>query len=206
MTVRLHPKIALQGAGIGLIAALPLVIAAPLWTPERYTALASAIQTVAVVIALFVAIRTYQSDSGDRRVDRVLALHAEYFDAEFQAARRSLVSRLREGQLPYENLTQKQLSDSEYLARIQVLRFFQRVEAAMGSASLDERLAAGLLGSHAAWWDLALEMDDRASRRPLHRLADWANDYAAAHPTDDLFQNWGRTRKAEFGATRRPKT
>ncbi|GAA0341960.1 hypothetical protein [Micropruina glycogenica] len=197
-------RLGLQAIIAAVVITIPLIVAAPLLTPDAYSAFAAALQTVIVGVTLLAALRTYHADSRDRRVDRVLALHEEFFEPSFQASRRALVLKLRAGQVPFSELISSQLNEDEYGARIQILRFFERVQAASAIGSLDDSLAASLLGSHAAWWDLALADDGKASRRALHVFATWSNDLAQSHSEDPLFENWGASRMREFGRTRRP--
>lgn len=196
-------RLAKQVIVVAVLVAAPLAITAPVLKPDAFGALATAIQSVTVAVALLLALLTYRSDSRDRRVDRVLSLHQEFFDPDFQVQRRALVDKVRSGPQPHAELAGSGLSEQEYLARIKVLRYFERVQAARVSDSLEDRLAASLLGSHAAYWDLALELDDKASRRPLHDFASWANDFAENSVGDALFTGWGATRSREFGKVRR---
>lgn len=187
------------------LVAIPLAVTAPVLLPEQFAALATAIQSVIVAVALLIALVTYRSDSRDRRVDRVLSLHEEYFDEDFQAQRTGLLKEVRSGARPYPELRTAALSRQEYRARVRVLRFFQRVQVARVSDSLEDRLAASLLGRQAAYGDLALELDDKESRRGLHDFALWADNFAKTHSEDQLFTGWGATRMRDFGRDRRGK-
>jgi uncharacterized protein (DUF58 family) len=72
------------------------LIALAIWLGAEWLgAAATAIQAVFIVAALAVAAGTLLSDSRDRRVDRVIALHSELTSGELQEARIRFVNHLR---------------------------------------------------------------------------------------------------------------
>ncbi len=52
------------------------------WTPDKYSAWATGLSTIAVVLALVLAVITLRTDVKGRQVDRTLSLHAEFTSGE----------------------------------------------------------------------------------------------------------------------------
>lgn len=157
-----------------------------------YGALTGGVQAIGVVVALALGTATLRSDSRDRRVDRVLALHQELFGGEVQAARIRLVNHMRSGSsrrakvVSRADLADGSLaeysSSSVYLPRRDanvLLRFFERANAARLAKAVYLPLYATLIGGHAAWWDKAIRYDRSwPARQHLAELGSWAHDYA----------------------------
>ncbi|MGW5241876.1 hypothetical protein ACWEOW_23325 [Monashia sp. NPDC004114] len=181
---------------------LALVLAAPFLDGQQYGGYATAVQTIVVAITLVVALITYRHDSHDRRVDRVLALHRELVTGQVGASRRALLDLVRKNGEPYGARAREEIRAKGLGAdRAALLRYFERVEAARERGSLDDTLAAALIGRHAGWWHLALCFEDTPARRPLKNFSEWADDFAQHRPTEDLFKSWGQERSKQFART-----
>jgi len=200
-------------AGLALLLLVALIGPYRL-APEAYTAYTSAIQAFGVVIALGLGVWTLKTDSRDRRVDRVLALHQELTTGEVGEARSRLAHHLGAGSEPrvirrasrnqlksdpalqnYKPLVEGQSPDHDLTL---LLRFFERVHVAQLRGSLDDLMLTALIGRHVDWWDSAIDREERAARLPMAQLSDWTNSYAERHSTNRALENWGRTRSHDF--------
>lgn len=202
------------GGLVILIVVLVLALSAPWLDPNQYSALASAIQTMVVVLALFVAVQTLRWDSSNKRIDRVHELHRELTTGEVGAARARLgaflrangterdpvritsLGEMREG--TYSTYTNEEASAKPRRDATLILRFFERARIAQAGNAVDDALFAALIGRHAAWWDCAIAGAEATSRRPLGALADWANEYAERHPEVSGLDDWGTSRQKDF--------
>lgn len=201
----------------GSVVLVILVVTAPLLKADQYSALASAIQALAVVPAITVAALSLVADSHDRRVDRVLEFHQQVTSGGVQAARLRLVHHLRghgtngkvrqttRDELRADPVLSKYSGDASHIRPIDdvnlVLRFFERVNAARIAGSVNLPLLVELLGRHAGWLDLAIGPEDQVPRAPLHDLATWANEFATTHQDKyPYLRNWGSNRAEDFGA------
>ncbi len=190
---------------LGLVAALLAV--APVLDSGQYQAFTGAIQALGLVVALGLAWATLESDSRDRRVDRVLSLHGELTTGEVQAARTALTRLLRDrGTSPLVlRPTLDELgaiSDEARRNGALVLRYFERVDAARRAGSLHDDLSYELLGRHAMWLRLALCRADTGSlHEALMSFADWAHHYEGRATGTSLRIGSGRTTRSDFGAS-----
>jgi len=184
-----------------VLVVLVLIVGARWLSPNPYTAMTAAVQTLVVTLALSLALVTYRADARDRRVDRVIALHQEFYEDNFHDQRQALVQVLRRrGPAPYPPLPDEEVrQEGLWHARSRVIRYFERVHLARVSGALDDYLAASLIGRHATWWDLALQHTHSTGREPLHEFANWSNDFAKHCQDDSAFRNWGQTRTRDFG-------
>ena len=208
-------------AGLGLFAllAVALILAAPQFEPEQYQGFTGALQAAGLVVALFLAYSTFLGDSRDRRVDRVLALHAELTSGDIQTARVSLVNFLRDqssdDRVARMNLTELRASEAlgAYVGATGsprkdanlILRFFERADAARRAGSLFDPLAHELLGRHSTWLRLALCRGGEPLCDALVSFADWADDYTKteAFRRSRYADRWGTSTRHDFGASYR---
>jgi hypothetical protein len=170
-------------------------------------ALAGFVQALAVVPAVIIAAMTLSRDRKDRRVDRVLALYEELV-GDLDDVRREVVDRVRLNRLRLKGERISQSIGTEEPGSAadkqvgKLLRFFERAEAMRVARSVDMRLLTDLVGSHAAWWDIAIVYDETSkARRALHRLALASNQYAEVRRANrrfTQFSDWGRSRAADF--------
>jgi hypothetical protein len=184
---------------------------------------ATAVQAIFVVMALLVAaaslrvaVATLESDSRDRRVDRVIALHEELMSGTTGGGRSRLARLLRSrgsagvclqvsrDQLrgntdvsAYDEASDKASGSPAHDLTL-LLRFFERADIARTAGTLDELLLVALVGRHAGWWDLAIARDDNTARIPLQRLAGWCQQYVDEHPDEEILAGWGRMRALDF--------
>lgn len=207
--------------GVVVLAVLvTLIVAAPFLQADQYSALASGIQTLVVVVALFVAVQTLRWDSSNKRIDRVHDLHRELTTGEVGAARARLGAFLRnaggtDGPVRITTLTElREGSLSSYPEgggvdaaprrdATLILRFFERARIAQVGHAVDDEVFAALIGRHAAWWDCAIARSDSISRRPLRALAEWANSYTKRHPDVPGLEDWGVSRRKDFPSLHR---
>lgn len=199
----------------GSIVLVMLVVAAPVLKADQYSALASAIQALAVVPAITAAALSLLADSHDRRVDRVLEFHQQLTSGELQAARLRLVGHLRRhgssgkarqatrDELRADPVLSRYTSDANKIRPIDdinlMLRFFERVNAARIAGSVNLPLLVELVGRHAGWLDQAIGQEDQVPRAPLHDLATWANEFAVANQGKyPYLSNWGSNRAEDF--------
>jgi hypothetical protein len=204
------------GMAIVVATVLSLTLPAKGLLPDQYTALATGIQALVVVVALFVAVLTLRSESRNRRVDRVHELHRELTTGEVGEARARLgaflrsngtqsdpvrittLDELRKGPLnSYPSNQEEQFAKPRRDATL-ILRFFERARIAQTGQTVDDTMFAALIGHYAGWWALAIPDSGTTSRRPLTALADWANEYAAKHPKADGLTQWATSRKRDF--------
>jgi hypothetical protein len=171
---KIHLRIAVSAI---LTALITLAVLARFLDADQYAAFAGAIQALIVVPALIVGVATLLSDRHDRRVDRVLEFHQELVSGELQAARTRLTRHLREhgtGGKP-RRVTRDELKSDPALKEYsgtsefsptgdfnQILRYFERVDCARLANSVDLPLLAELVGRHAVWLDLAIEIKPEA--------------------------------------------
>lgn len=206
-------------ASIALLVAAGLVIGSVwLLTATQYSAIASAVQAVAVVPAVVVAALTLTRDSRDKRVDRVLDLHREFNSTEINEARTRLAAHLRSNgdggrirpttyeELGHDPVLSRYASAAENTPRgdaNKVLRFFERANAARIAKSVDPPMFVELICRHATWWNQAIAGSvDQVPRAPLMELATWADDFAFANKARYYFlRNWGQNRRKEFGSS-----
>lgn len=209
------------GSIIIVVVLSALIIPAALLTTGQYSAVAAAIQAAAVVPAVAIAAISLSRDSRDKRVDRVLDLHREFNFGELKEAKRRLATHLREhgvdgkvrrtthDELLNDPVMSKYSSIADIRPRsdsTEILRFFERANAARIARIVDEPLFVELICRHAAWWNLAIvDSDDRVPRAPLRELADWANSFALSNQNRYSFlRNWGENRTREFGTYAKP--
>jgi hypothetical protein len=182
--------------------------------PERYASLTAGAQALGVVIALALAAFTLRSDSRDRRVDRVLALHNEFMTGGVWGARYRLAHHLHSLEGPRTSTVTREAvfgdpprlryaSDSEAILKIDVdllLRFFERANAARLTGALHGDLLADLIGKHAMWWDSAFAPDDEwMLRTPLQDLSSWCRGYVESRiPTQPGLRDWLRPLQRDF--------
>jgi hypothetical protein len=207
------------------VIAWTLLVALPgaWWTADRYSAWATGLSTIAVVVALALAIFTLKTDVKDRQVDRTLSLHAELTSGEINDARLRLVAHLRKHgsinsaghhlprRVSLEELrigsgigtygSNDQHSPKEDLSKI--LRFFERARLVRDAGSADDPLFVELIGRHACWWNCILVRDSgRGSRRTLMQLGLWCDAFADKHRRHyPYLEGWGEARINDFGTT-----
>lgn len=203
------PKRAL-GVGALVIGVLVLIAPVSSFTADQYSAYAAGIQTMGLVLTLFLGYLTLRSELVDRRVDRTLDLHRELVSGEVGEARARLVqvTRLTHPPRPIDRklLSRSALqgppvagSTASYEDVVALLRFFERVDATRRAGSLDNVVAASLIGSHACWWDRAILADDTKARKPLRSFAQWAMFVAEENSGDDRFHDWGVSTNRDWG-------
>lgn len=199
-----------------VLTAVLLALAVPLLGTAQHSALAVALQAVAVVPALIIAAAAIAGGANDRRVDRVLSFHEQLNSGDIQAARIRLAHHLRRhgssgGKI--RRVSRGELRTDPVLSRYdtwpdhsplmdvnQVLWFFERVNAARLTGAVHLPLLAELVGRHAVWFDLALKDEaGQAPRRPLTELADWATEFAERHGRRyPYLRNWDTERAEDF--------
>ena len=202
---------------IGIVVALLVPI--PLLNAQRYAAYSAALQAIGVLFALILAGMALNSDRHDKRVDRVLLLHSELVNGDTQAARIRLIDHLRrwgEGQ-QVRMVTRDELLNTPGLSSYQdgcrfnptqdannVLRFFERANAAVKWSSVYEPLFHRLIIRHARWWDAALQESPEtwAGRDALSELTAWGLAYEARHPDLAYLASWQANRDRDFGRVR----
>jgi len=206
-----NPKIVLLLIGIVVALLVPI----PLLNAQRYAAYSAALQAIGVLFALILAGMALNSDRHDKRVDRVLQLHSELVNGETQAARIRLIDHLRrwgEGQVRI--VTRDELLNTPGLSAYQdgsnfspmqdannVLRFFERANAAVKWSSVYEPLFHRLIIRHARWWDVVLRESSEtwAGRDALSELTAWGLAYEARHPDLAYLASWQASRDRDFG-------
>jgi len=189
-------------------------------SPSGYSEFAAALQAVGILGAAALAVETLKSDRHDKLADRSLSLHRELTGGELGEARRRLALHLRRFGTDREPVRQVLISElrdmpqyatyappvssgsSPFQDANLLVRFFERCRLVQRSGSIDEPIFVELIGRHAAWWNLALLPDHTNARLALHRLADWANDYAVTrHAKYDYLNNWASERRLDFPAS-----
>ena len=200
----------LVGIAIALIGPIPLLDA------QRYAAYATGLQALGVLVALILAGMALSSDRHDKQVDRVLLLHSELVGGETQAARIRLVEHLRRwgGSQRVRSVTRGELQATPGLSAYQddststplqdsnnVLRFFERANAAVKWSSGYEPLFHQLIIRHALWWEVALQEDSApwAGREALSELTAWGRAYEARRPGLAYLASWQANRERDFG-------
>lgn len=199
-----------------LLVAIAAIIGAFEMSETSFSNYLAAFQAVGVVLALAIGVWTIVAGAHNQRVDRVLSLHAELTGGETDHARRRLATHLRKTAPPGTNVRQASVdelrdepdstaysTDSNHKPTedaIVVLRFFERVRLAQHSKALDDPMTAELIGRHAGWWNQAITLDDRTSRKALSEFAEWANDFASRNDKRyPYLESWGDTRLRDFG-------
>jgi hypothetical protein len=201
-----------------LIGVTAVLLVVPIWflNADQYQALATGVQALGVTVALVVGAGTLLSDNRDRKVDRVLALHAELTTGEVQAARVRLILRLqgarREGRV--EPVSLARLRTDEAFAAYPdpahgrplrdanaVLRHFDRINAARVAGIVEPQLLHELIGVHALWWDRAISRDEgEMLRRGLAELADWVERHSRTKARGAHYlEHWARYLGRDFG-------
>jgi hypothetical protein len=193
------------------------------WTPDKYSAWATGLSTIAVVLALALAVVTLRTDVKGRQVDRTLSLHTEFTSGEINDARLRLVNHLREhgstnssGHRMPRRVSVEELHAgsgmSSYGPNIQsnpkddlskILRFFERARLVRDAGSADDPLFVELIGRHACWWNCALiRNSSRGTRRALMQLGLWCDAFAGKHKRRySYLAGWGDARTRDFGST-----
>jgi len=183
---------------------------------ERFKVWISIVQAVGLIMALTFTTLTFRRDSKDRRVDRVLALHAELMSDPVASARRRLVrlirSRTKDGKVlrlsrdelrtnPEYKIYSFSSDNHPFEDSSIVLRFFERATAALAADAVYKPLFVELLGRHATWWDIALEPEGvSVPRKPLEDLARWSNEFTREHARAfPYLEGWGVNRERDFG-------
>jgi hypothetical protein len=209
------PPRALIILGITVGGLVFLAVGATGWVdPERYGSLTAGAQALGVVIALALAAFTLRSDSRDRRVDRVLALHNEFMTGGVWEARHRLAHHLHALEGPRESRVTREavFGDHPLLhyaedvgapLKIDVdllLRFFERANAARLTGALHEDLLADLIGKHAMWWDHAFAPDEEwMLRAPLQDLSSWCHGYVESRIlAQSRLREWLRPLQRDF--------
>ena len=206
------------------VIAWTLLVALPgaWWPPDKYSAWATGLSTIAVVLALALAIVTLRTDVKDRQVDRTLALHAELTSGEIDDARLRLGNHLRvhgstnsSGHRMPRRASVGELHASggigTYGPNVQgnpkddlskILRFFERARLVRDAGSADDPLFVELIGRHACWWNCVLIRDsDRGTRRTLMQLGLWCDAFADKHKRHyPYLAGWGHARASDFGS------
>jgi hypothetical protein len=196
-----------------------LIIPATALTASQYSTVASVIQAAAVIPAIVIAALALNRDSRDKRVDRVLELHRELNSGELKEAKRRLTSHLREhGPAGHVRpTTYEELRDDPVMSKYssepgcnprsdasEILRLFERANAARITGIIDEPLFVELICRHATWWNLAIKDSsdlDQNPRAHLRELAQWADAFALRHRRRySYLRNWGQNRRREYGA------
>jgi hypothetical protein len=194
-----------------------LVVPFPFLESQRYSAYASGVQALGVLIALILAVLTLGADRHDKQVDRVLALHSEFVTGEIQAARIRLIDHLRRrgGGLYIQGATRDDLQKDPRLSAYDqepehtpfhdantVLRFFERANAAIKAKTLYEPLFHELIIRHVLWWELALLPGSSPwfGRVALGELAAWGHQYEEVHGASlEYLPSWRANRERDFG-------
>jgi hypothetical protein len=206
--------------GILLVA---LVVPLTLLSPGRYSAYASGLQALGVLIALILAVVTIDTDRHDKQVDRVLALHHELVTGEIEGCRVRLIDHLRKrgGGRHVLPVTRADLQRDPRLSSYDgssaytpfhdantVLRFFERANAAVKAGTVNRPLFHELIIRHALWWGDAL----RSSSTPwvgisaLDELAAWARSYQDVHGARlGYLSSWHENREHDFGRDVEPE-
>jgi hypothetical protein len=206
------------------VIAWTLLVALPgaWWPPDKYSAWATGLSTIAVVLALALAILTLRTDVKDRQVDRTLSLHAELTTGEVNDARLRLVDHLREhgstnstGHRMPRRASLEELRPGSGIGTYgpngqgnpkddlsKILRFFERARLVRDAGSADDPLFVELIGRHACWWNCVLVRDsDRGSRRTLMQLGLWCDAFADKHKRHySYLEGWGKARIDDFGS------
>lgn len=131
----------------------------------KYSAYAAGLQAVGLLVAFIVGMATLAADGRDRRVDRVYALHQEYYNPPISDARRRLHQFIREDapsgvkrrRVPLAELradpTLNRYKDANSAAEStplqdvsSVLRFFERARLVQLSGSADDPVFVELIG------------------------------------------------------------
>lgn len=189
------------GLALGVVA---LVAPVPWVGADQYSAYAAGIQTLGLVGTLLLGYQTLRGELRDRRVDRALDLHREFVSGEVGEARGRLVQTTRSTDPPTAidrmSMSRGALQaatatngTATYEDVVALLRYFERLEAARRAGSLDDLVAASLIGPHARWWDRAIVHDSGKARLPLHSFAEWATSIARSNSDDARFRDWGST-------------
>jgi hypothetical protein len=196
--------------------AIALIVPIPLLDAQRYAAYAAGLQALGVLVALILAGLALSSDRHDKQVDRVLLLHSELVGGETQAARIRLIDHLRRwgGDQHIRSVTRSELQSTPGLSAYQdgststplqdannVLRFFERANAAVKWSSVYEPLFHQLIIRHARWWEVALQEDSAtwAGREALSELTAWGRAYEARWPGLAYLATWQANRERDFG-------
>jgi hypothetical protein len=209
---------------LGVIA-WTLLVALPgaWWPPDKFSAWATGLSAIAVVLALALAVATLRTDVKGRQVDRTLSLHSELTSGEVNDARLRLVDHLRKhgptgpsGRRLPRRTTADELRSGHGLGTYgpnskdnpkddlsKILRFFERARLVRDAGSADDPLFVELIGRHASWWNCVLVRDgSRPPRRALMQLGLWCDAFADKHRRDyPYLAEWGKTRTDDFGST-----
>lgn len=207
----------------GYLYALITIILAALIAPaaflnsNRYSAYATGLQALGVLIALILALITLDADRHDKRVDRVLALHQELVTGEIEGCRIRLIDHLRKrgGGRHVLAVTREDLQKDPRLSHYDgqseytpfhdantVLRFFERANAAVKARTVHEPLFHELIVRHALWWNTALRSSATpwVGRSALEELTSWAELYEKVHGARiGYLASWRKNRDHDFG-------
>jgi len=200
-----------------------LVVPLPFLSPGRYSAYATGLQALGVLIAVVLAVVTIDTDRHDKQVDRVLALHHELVTGEIEGCRVRLIDHLRKrgGGSHVLPVTREGLQKDPRLSSYDgstrytpfhdantVLRFFERANAAVKAGTVNQPLFHELIIRHALWWSEAL----LASSTPwvgisaLDELTAWARSYQDVHGASlDYLSAWHENREHDFGRDVEPE-
>jgi len=206
--------------GILLVA---LVVPLPFLSPGRYSAYATGLQALGVLIAVVLAVVTIDTDRHDKQVDRVLALHQELVTGEIEGCRVRLIDHLRKrgGGHRVLSVTRDDLQRDPRLSSYDgpsgytpfhdantVLRFFERANAAVKAGTVNQPLFHELIIRHALWWREALRPGSMpwVGISPLDELTAWARSYEDAHGAGlNYLPSWRENREHDFGQNAEPE-
>lgn len=202
-----------------LVALIFVVLIVPITFlgPQRYSAYATGIQAIGVLIALILAVLTLGADRHDKQIDRVLALHSELVMGEVQGCRARLTDHLRKRGGSYvQRATRDDLYADPRLSTYDenpehiplydantILRFFERANAAVKAKTVYEPLFHELIIRHALWWNDALPACSTpwAGRVALGELASWGYMYEEAHGEGLVYlASWRASLERDFGS------
>ena len=205
-----------------LVAAILIALVIPIafFDPQQYSAYASGIQAIGVLIALVLAMLTLGADRHDKQVDRVLILNSEFVTGELQGCRMRLINHLRKHRdgLYIQGVTRDDLLNDPQLSTYDddsahtpyddvytILMYFERANAAIKTRTVYEPLFHELIMRHALWWDLALppSSNPMVGRVALGELVSWEHAHEEAHgPRLEYVSSWYANFERDFG--RRP--
>ncbi|MEV0674983.1 hypothetical protein AB0I60_00530 [Actinosynnema sp. NPDC050436] len=203
-------------AAVLVIAVALVLLVVPIWllNAAQYQALAAGVQALGVTAALVFGAATLLTDSRNRRVDRVLDLHAALTSGAVQESRVRLLLRLQDisGNTPSVSLHQLR-NDAEFVSYPDpaqgrplrdvnvVLRFFERVNAARTAGIVDLPLLHELLGGHVVWWDRVItDAVDEPHVRGLKELAVWVHHHSDTRASGLAYlESWRRNLHRDFG-------
>lgn len=202
-----------------LVAVIVVALVAPIpfLTSQRYSAYASGVQAVGVLIALILAMLTLGADRHDKQVDRVLTLHAELVTSDVQDSRLRLIDHLRRrgggdrirgvtrDELQKDPLLSVYVKDADHTPfhdANTVLRFFERANAAIKAKTVYEPLFHELIIRQVLWWDRALlpSATPWVGRTALTELTAWGHQYQQTHGAHlEYLEAWHINRNNDFG-------